>query len=52
MREKYRDDLDRLNRVCTEFCSRMVSILNEQTSLRPMLDAETNMKVQVMLAIV
>jgi len=46
MREKYKDELERLNRVCTEFCTRMVGLLNEQATMRPLLEQETHMKMQ------
>jgi len=44
LKEKYNEELDKLNRVCTEFCSRMFSLLREQSTLRPLSEQETQMK--------
>jgi len=44
LKEKYNEELEKLNRVCSEFCSRMFNLLREQSSLRPVSDQETQMK--------
>jgi len=44
LKEKYNEELEKLNRVCAEFCSRMFNLLREQSTLRPLSDQETQMK--------
>jgi hypothetical protein len=35
IKEKYHDELERLNRVCNEFCFGMLNLLREQLTIRP-----------------
>jgi len=44
LKEKYNEELEKLNRVCAEFCTRMFNLLREQSTLRPLSDQETQMK--------
>jgi len=44
LKDKYNEELEKLNRVCSEFCSRMFNLLREQSTLRPLSDQETQMK--------
>jgi len=44
LKEKYNEELEKLNRVCAEFCSRMFNLLREQSTLRPVSEQETQMK--------
>jgi len=44
LKDKYNEELEKLNRVCAEFCSRMFNLLREQSTLRPLSDQETQMK--------
>lgn len=44
IKEKYHDELERLNRVCNEFCFGMLNLLREQLTIRPVTDQETQMK--------
>jgi len=45
LKEKYSDELDKLDRVCNEFCFGMLNLLREQVSIRPVTDQETQMKI-------
>jgi len=45
LREKYKEELDKLNRVCNEFCSRVLNLLREQSTVRPLLEQETQLKI-------
>jgi len=44
LKEKYNEELEKLNRVCAEFCSRMFNLLREQSTIRPLSEQETQMK--------
>lgn len=45
LKEKYGEELEKLNRVCGEFCSRMFNLLREQSTLRPVTEQETQFKI-------
>jgi hypothetical protein len=45
LREKYKEELDKLNRVCNEFCSRVLNLLREQSTVRPLLEQESQLKI-------
>jgi len=44
LKEKYNEELEKLNRVCAEFCTRMFNLLREQSTLRPISEQEIQMK--------
>jgi len=44
LKEKYNEELEKLNRLSSEFCSRMFGLLREQSTLRPLSEQETQMK--------
>eukprot|EP01119_Soliformovum_irregulare_P018659 TRINITY_DN576_c0_g1_i3.p1 TRINITY_DN576_c0_g1~~TRINITY_DN576_c0_g1_i3.p1 ORF type:complete len:290 (+),score=73.08 TRINITY_DN576_c0_g1_i3:71-940(+) len=46
LKGKYNEELDKLNRVCSEFCGRMFTLLKEQSTLRPISGEETSLKIQ------
>lgn len=46
LKEKYNEELEKLSQVCNEFCSRLFNVLREQSTLRPLSDQETQMKMQ------
>lgn len=45
LKEKYTEELEKLNRVCGEFCSRMFNLLREQSTIRPVTEQETQLKI-------
>jgi len=45
LKEKYDDELDKLDRVSNEFCHRVELILREQSSLRPVSEKEMHYKI-------
>jgi len=44
LKQAYMEELEKLNKVCNEFCSRMMNILREQSLIRPVTEEETQMK--------
>jgi len=44
LKEKYNEELEKLNRVCAEFCTRMFNLLREQSTMRPISEQEIQMK--------
>jgi hypothetical protein len=44
LKEKYNEELEKLNRVCAEFCTRMFNLLREQSTIRPISEQEIQMK--------
>jgi len=45
VREKYREELEKLDKVCQEFSSRMLALLREQNVYRPITSEESEAKV-------
>jgi len=45
LKEKYKEELDKLNRVCNEFSTRMLNLLRDQSSMRPVSEQETSMMI-------
>jgi len=45
LREKYKEELDKLNRVCNEFCTRMLTLLRDQSTTRPVHEQEIQLKI-------
>jgi len=45
LKEKYEEELDKLDRVCAEFCSRQESLLREQSTIRPISEKEVTFKI-------
>jgi hypothetical protein len=45
LKEKYDEELQKLDRVCDEFCSRLTTLLQEQSHLRPINDKEAHFKI-------
>jgi len=48
IRQRYRDELEKLSRVSQEFSQRLVVILRDQASFRPVTDHEIHLKVSNM----
>jgi len=44
LKEKYNEELEKLNRVSSEFSTRMFTLLREQSTIRPLSEQETQMK--------
>jgi len=44
LRKQYEDELEKINKVCNEFCSKMMSVLREQSSFRPVSQDEIRLK--------
>jgi len=45
LKEKYAEELEKLDRVCNDFCFGMLNLLREQVTFRPVTDQETQMKI-------
>jgi hypothetical protein len=44
LKEKYNEELEKLNRVCSEFCSRLFALLREHATIRPVSEQEIQLK--------
>jgi hypothetical protein len=47
LKEKYKEELEKLNKVCEDFCNKMMNLLREQSNIRPILEQETHLKMSV-----
>eukprot|EP01118_Nematostelium_gracile_P014463 TRINITY_DN5642_c0_g1_i1.p1 TRINITY_DN5642_c0_g1~~TRINITY_DN5642_c0_g1_i1.p1 ORF type:complete len:334 (+),score=73.40 TRINITY_DN5642_c0_g1_i1:1-1002(+) len=45
LKDKYDEELQKLDRVCDEFCARLSGLLHEQSHLRPINDKEAHFKI-------
>lgn len=42
---KYKEEIEKLNKLCHEFIQRSLFLLGEQSNLRPILDQEKELKI-------
>jgi len=45
LKERYKEELEKLNQVCNEFCTRLNNLLRYQSELRPISEQERQMKI-------
>lgn len=45
LKEKYKEEIEKINQVCADFCQKMVTLLRDQSQVRPVSEAEKQLKI-------